>query len=155
CARVDQVLPRRAFDRYACVDEHLGGNRSGVDALALRVRAVERVGCGAGEQRLTTLVAPRDQRRVFSQQRSQPLVVLVVNRDLGLRSSPLEPAPKVFPPPGCQIPPAGKSVFARDQKLPTPFRERERPPWQLRMDASDGFAVSGSSVACKFFRLFA
>ena len=58
CARVDQVLPRPAFDRQACVDEYLGGNGPGVEPLALRVRAVERVGRGAREQRLATLVAP-------------------------------------------------------------------------------------------------
>ena len=152
---LDHVLPRRAVDRRAGVDQHLGGNRPGVDALALRVRAVHRVGRGGVEQRLATLVAPRDQRRVFSQQRSQPLVVLVVNRDLGLRSRPLERAAQAFLHLGRQIRPAGESVFARDDELRIPVRERERAPRQLRVDASDGFAVSGSGVACKFFRLLA
>src|SRR5262249_4631048 len=117
CARRDYVLPRRAVDRRARVDQDLGGNRPVVDALALWIRAVERVGGGGVEQRLAALAAPRDQRWVFSQQRSQPLVVLVVNRDLGLRGSPLERAAQAFLHLLRQIRPAGKSVFARDHEL--------------------------------------
>ena len=155
CARRDHVLPRRAVDRRARIDQGLGGNRPVVDALALRVRTVERVGRGGVEQRLATLAAPRDQRRVFSQQRSQPLVVLVVNRDPGLRGSPVERAAQTFLHLRRQIRPTGKSVFARDHKLRIPVRERERTPRQPRVDASDGFTVAGGGVACKFFRLLA
>ena len=101
------------------------------------------------------LVAPRDERRVFGQQRPQSLVVLVVNRDLGLRSSPLECVAQAVLRLGHQIRPAGKSVFARDDELRIPVRERQRLPRQLRANAGDRFAVSGGGIACEFLRLLA
>ena len=82
-------------------------------------------------------------------------MVLVVNRDPGLRGSPLERAAQAFLHLCRQIRPAGKSVFARDYKLRIPVRERERTPRQLRVDASDGFTVAGGGIACKSFRLLA
>ena len=82
-------------------------------------------------------------------------MVLVVNRDLGLRGSPLERVAEAFLHLRRQIRPAGESVFARDDELRIAVREWERRSRQLRVDASDGFAVSGGGVACKLFRLLA
>ena len=154
-ARLDHVRPGLALDGLARVDQHLGGHWSRVGAFALGVRAVHGVGRGGIEQRLIARVAPRDQRWIFRQQRSQPLVVLVVNRNPCLRRSPVEPTARALLHFGRESRPAGESVFTRDDELRVAVREWEFGARQLRVDAGDGFAVSGGGVASESLGLFA
>src|SRR5207247_296877 len=86
---------------------------------------------------------------------AQLIVVLVMDGELGLRGSPLEPTARAFLDFGRQIRPAGESVLTRDDELRIAVRERERRSRQLCANTSEGFAVSGGGVACEFLRLLA
>src|SRR4029079_12469896 len=98
---------------------------------------------------------PRDQRRVLGEQRSQPSVVPVVNRGARLRDGPLPRAAQASLHFGGPVPPAGKSVFARDDELRVAVRQRQPRVRQLRVDASDGGGISGGRIARESLGLFA
>jgi hypothetical protein len=80
--------------------------------------------------------------------------MLIVNRDLGLRGSPLDRVAEALLHFGCQVRPADESVFARDDELRVAIREGNFGARQLRVHTGDGFAVSGGNVASESLGLF-
>jgi hypothetical protein len=149
----EETLTYLSRDHCAGVNQKLGACSASEPSFSFRVACVPVGERGHREQ--ATAFLPGKQHRVFSQQLSQTLDVVVVNDASSLRHRPIQTPAEPLAHLGGQVLPAVKAVFPRDHELSVTLRQRRIDIRQVCARTRDGVSVTGGDVARELLCLLA
>src|SRR5262249_8262355 len=117
-ARIDEAIAYRQRDDCAGIEQELGTCLARVVLLAERVETVaEGTGSHSEQPAVVFIGLPRQQSRVFGQQLSQALDVIVMDDAAGFGCGPPESSAEALFYFSNQVLPARKPIFARQHQL--------------------------------------